>query len=240
MELQKLYSYMRRGIDDYQMIQAGDKIAVGISGGKDSLALLYGLAGLRRFYPFSFEIVAISVSLGFQDMDFSPVADLCMKLDVPYYVVETQIAEIVFDERKEDNPCSLCAKMRKGALNDKAKELGCNKIAYGHHKDDVVETFMMSMIYEGRLHSFSPVTYLDRMELWVIRPMIYVTEADVIGFKNKYTLPVVKNSCPADGNTRREYIKQLISSINKETPGIKNRIFTAMVSDNISGWGKEV
>ena len=130
--------------------------------------------------------------------------------------------------------------MRKGALNDKAKELGCNKIAYGHHKDDVVETFMMSMIYEGRLHSFSPVTYLDRMELWVIRPMIYVTEADVIGFKNKYTLPVVKNSCPADGNTRREYIKQLISSINKETPGVKNRIFTAMVSDNISGWGKEV
>ena len=237
MDIQRLYSLMRKGIDDYNLIQDGDKIAVGVSGGKDSIALLEGLAGLRRFYPASFELVAISVSLGFEGMDFSPIQALCDKLEVPYYVVDTDIAEIIFEARKESNPCSLCAKMRKGALNEKAKELGCNKVAYGHHKDDVVETFFMSMIYEGRIHSFAPVTYLDRMDLTVIRPMLYLTEADVIGFKNKYDLPVVKNKCPADGNTKREYIKNLIASINKETPGVKNRLFTAMVTENVSGWG---
>lgn len=237
MDIQRLYSLMRKGIDDYNLIQDGDKIAVGVSGGKDSIALLEGLVGLRRFYPASFELVAISVSLGFEGMDFSPIQALCDKLEVPYYVVDTDIAEIIFEARKESNPCSLCAKMRKGALNEKAKELGCNKVAYGHHKDDVVETFFMSMIYEGRIHSFAPVTYLDRMDLTVIRPMLYLTEADVIGFKNKYDLPVVKNKCPADGNTKREYIKNLIASINKETPGVKNRLFTAMVTENVSGWG---
>lgn len=237
MDIQRLYSLIRKGIDDYNLIQDGDKIAVGVSGGKDSIALLEGLAGLRRFYPKKFELVAISVSLGFEGMDFSPIRELCDKLNVPYYVVDTDIAEIIFEMRKETNPCSLCAKMRKGALNEKAKELGCNKVAYGHHKDDVIETFFMSMIYEGRIHSFAPVTYLDRMDLTVIRPMLYLTEADVIGFKNKYDLPVVKNKCPADGNTKREYIKNLISDINKETPGVKNRLFTAMVTQNISGWG---
>ncbi len=240
MELQRLYSLMRKGIDEYHMIEDGDHIAIGISGGKDSLALLYGLAGLRRFYPAKFDIVAISVSLGFDGMDFSEIKKLCEKLQVPYYIVETQIGEIVFEERQETNPCSMCAKMRKGALNDKAKELGCNKIAYGHHKDDVVETFFMSMVYEGRLHSFSPVTYLDRMDLTVIRPMLHVLEADVIGFKNKYHLPVLNNPCPADGNTKREYIKTLLANINKDAPGVKNRIFTALVSEDISGWGKEI
>jgi len=237
MDIQRLYSLIRKGIDDYNLIQNGDKIAIGVSGGKDSIALLEGLAGLKRFYPKKFELVAISVSLGFEGMDFSPIRELCDKLNVPYYVVDTDIAEIIFEARKESNPCSLCAKMRKGALNEKAKELGCNKVAYGHHKDDVIETLFMSMIYEGRIHSFAPETYLDRMDLTVIRPMLYLTEADVIGFKNKYELPVVKNKCPADGNTKREYIKNLISDINKETPGVKNRIFTAMVTQNISGWG---
>lgn len=237
MDIQRLYSLIRKGIDDYNLIQNGDKIAIGVSGGKDSVALLEGLAGLKRFYPKKFELVAISVSLGFEGMDFSPIRELCDKLNVPYYVVDTDIAEIIFEARKESNPCSLCAKMRKGALNEKAKELGCNKVAYGHHKDDVIETLFMSMIYEGRIHSFAPETYLDRMDLTVIRPMLYLTEADVIGFKNKYELPVVKNKCPADGNTKREYIKNLISDINKETPGVKNRIFTAMVTQNISGWG---
>lgn len=237
MDIQRLYSLIRKGIDDYNLIQNGDKIAIGVSGGKDSIALLEGLAGLKRFYPKKFELVAISVSLGFEGMDFSPIRELCDKLNVPYYVVDTDIAEIIFEARKESNPCSLCAKMRKGALNEKAKELGCNKVAYGHHKDDVIETLFMSMIYEGRIHSFAPATYLDRMDLTVIRPMLYLTEADVIGFKNKYELPVVKNKCPADGNTKREYIKNLISDINKETPGVKNRIFTAMVTQNISGWG---
>lgn len=237
MDIQRLYSLIRKGIDDYNLIQNGDKIAIGVSGGKDSVALLEGLAGLKRFYPKKFELVAISVSLGFEGMDFSPIRELCDKLNVPYCVVDTDIAEIIFEARKESNPCSLCAKMRKGALNEKAKELGCNKVAYGHHKDDVIETLFMSMIYEGRIHSFAPETYLDRMDLTVIRPMLYLTEADVIGFKNKYELPVVKNKCPADGNTKREYIKNLISDINKETPGVKNRIFTAMVTQNISGWG---
>ncbi|MBE5900716.1 MAG: tRNA 2-thiocytidine(32) synthetase TtcA [Lachnospiraceae bacterium] len=237
MDIQRLYSLIRKGIDDYNLIQNGDKIAIGVSGGKDSIALLEGLAGLKRFYPKKFELVAISVSLGFEGMDFSPIRELCDKLNVPYYVVDTDIAEIIFEARKESNPCSLCAKMRKGALNEKAKELGCNKVAYGHHKDDVIETLFMSMIYEGRIHSFAPETYLDRMDLTVIRPMLYLTEADVIGFKNKYELPVLKNKCPADGNTKREYIKNLISDINKETPGVKNRIFTAMVTQNISGWG---
>lgn len=237
MELQRLYSLVRKGLDDYHMIQHGDKIAVGISGGKDSLTLLYALAGIRRFYPVLFELVAISINIGFDGMDFSEIIELCNKLDVPFYQVNTQIKEIVFNERKEQNPCSLCSKMRKGALNDKAKELGCNKIAYAHHKDDVVETFMMSLIYEGRLHSFSPNTYLDKMDLTVIRPMIYVQEVDVIGFKNKYNLPVVKNTCPVDGSTKREYVKNLLASINRESNGVKNRIFTALVSDNISGWG---
>ncbi|SFP93984.1 tRNA(Ile)-lysidine synthase TilS/MesJ [Lachnospiraceae bacterium XBB1006] len=237
MTIQRLYSFIRKGLDDYHMIAPGDKIAIGISGGKDSLALLHGLAGLRRFYPVPFELVAISVSLGFEGMDFSPIETLCQELSVPYYIVNTDISTIIFDDRKESNPCSLCAKMRKGALNEKAKELGCNKVAYGHHKDDIIETFFMSMIYEGRIHSFSPITYLDRMDLTVIRPMLYLTESDVIGFQNKYALPVVKNKCPADGNTKREYIKNLIASINHETPGVKNRIFTAMVTQNISGWG---
>lgn len=239
MELQRLYSVVRKALDDYNMIEEEDHIAIGISGGKDSLTLLYALAGLRRFYPKAFTLTAISVDLGFGDMDFSKVEELCKQLEVPFYLVKTQISEIIFEARQETNPCSLCAKMRKGALNDKALELKCNKIAYAHHKDDVVETFLMSQIYEGRLHTFSPVTYLDKTKLTLIRPMIYVQEADVIGFMHKYDLPVVKNSCPADGNTRREYIKQLLSSINRETPGVKNRIFTALVQDNISGWGIE-
>lgn len=237
MDIQRLYSLVRKGLDDYDMIKPNDKIAIGISGGKDSLTLLYALAGIKRFYPIPFDLVAISVSIGFDNMDFSKVIELCEKLDVPFVQVKTQIKEIVFDERKESNPCSLCAKMRKGALNEKAKELGCNKIAYAHHKDDVIETFMMSLIYEGRLHSFSPSTYLDKMDLTVIRPMLYVQEVDVLGFQRKYQLPVVKNTCPVDGITRREYAKELLASINREANGVKNRIFTAMVTDDISGWG---
>lgn len=237
MELQRLYSLVRKGLEDYDMIQEKDHIAVGISGGKDSLTLLYALAGLRRFYPKSYTLCAISVDLGFEDMDFRKVEELCSQLEVPFYRISTQISQIIFEARKETNPCSLCSKMRKGALNDKALELGCNKIAYAHHKDDVVETFLMSQIFEGRLHTFSPVTYLDKTELTLIRPMIYVQEADVIGFMHKYELPVVKNSCPADGNTRRGYVKELLNSMNREAPGVKNRIFTALVQDNISGWG---
>ena len=239
MKLQHLLSYVRRGVDDYNMIEEGDKIAVGISGGKDSLCLLYAMKGLQRFYPKKFDLIAVSVHLGFEDMDYSPVAKLCEELDVPYYVVQSEIAEIVFKARKEESPCSLCAKMRKGALNDFVKSMGCNKIAYGHHKDDIIETLLMSLIYEGRFHTFAPVTHLDRQDLYVIRPMLYIAEADVLGFTNKMEVPVVKNTCPVDGFTKREYIKNLIRTLNLENPGVKNRMFTAITNSNIRGWNKE-
>lgn len=238
MKLQQLLSYTRKAIDDYQMIQAGDKIAVGISGGKDSLALLYALAHLRIFYPNSFEIIAITVDLGWGNFQLDEIKKLCEKLNVEYVTVKTDIADIVFEQRKETNPCSLCAKMRKGALNEKIKELGCNKVAYGHHKDDVVETLLLSMIFEGRLHCFAPVTYLDRMDLTVIRPLLYVNEADIIGFKNKMELPVAKSPCPMDGYTKREYAKDLVKQLNQDHPGAKERIFRAIVNGNIKGWEK--
>lgn len=236
MKLQQLLSYTRKAIDDYQMIAPGDKIAVGISGGKDSLALLYALRHLQHFYPASFELTAITVNLGYPEFHVNRIQVLCEELQVPYTVVETDIAEIIFQERKEHSPCSLCAKMRKGALNQKAKEIGCNKVAYAHHKDDIVETMLLSLIYEGRFHSFSPVTYLDRMDLTVIRPMMYVPEADVKGFMNRYQLPVEKNPCPVDGVTRREYVKQLLKQLNQENPGVKNRMFTAIINGKIPGW----
>lgn len=228
MKLQKLYSYTRKAIDDYDMIQEGDKVAVGVSGGKDSLTLLYALAGLRQFYDKKFELCAISVDLGLGIQGFDEIRRLCDELDVPLEIVPTEISKIVFDIRKESNPCALCAKMRKGALNNKAKEIGCNKIAYAHHKDDIVETMMLSLIYEGRIHTFDPVTFLDKMELTVIRPLMYVSEAEVIGFKNKMNLPVAKNPCPADGYTKREYVKNLVKQINIENKGAKDRMFTAI------------
>lgn len=228
MELQRLLSYTRKAVDDYQLIQPGDKIAIGISGGKDSLTLLYALHGLKRFYPNSFDIIAITVDLGFEGFHTQPIQELCDKLDVPYVVVKSEIAKIVFQERKEGNPCSLCAKMRKGALNDAIKAHGCNKVAYAHHKDDVIETMMLSMIYEGRYHTIMPDIYLDRMNLHVIRPLIYVNEADIIGFKNRMELPVQKSKCPADGFTKREYVKNLLKHLNQENPGVKERMFTAI------------
>lgn len=182
MKLQQLLSFTRRAIDDYGMIQEGDYIAIGISGGKDSLALLHAMKGLMRFYPKNFTIHAITIDLGFQNLDLKAIQAMCEELDVPYTVIETEIAKIVFDDCKESNPCSLCAKMRKGALNESIKRLGCNKVAYGHHKDDVVETMLLSLLFEGRFHSFSPNTYLDRTDLTVIRPFLYMNESDVIGY----------------------------------------------------------
>jgi tRNA(Ile)-lysidine synthase TilS/MesJ len=236
MKLQQLLSYTRKAVDDYQMIEEGDHIAVGISGGKDSLTLLYALHGLKRFYPKKFELSAITVNLGYEKFDTAPLRALCEELGVPYKVVDTDIAHILFEERKESNPCSLCAKMRKGALNDAVKEMGCNKVAYAHHKDDIIETMLLSLLFEGRFHSFSPKTYLDRMDLTVIRPMMYVDEADVIGFQHKYNLPVAKSRCPIDGFTKREYAKDLVKQLNHEHPGARNRMFTAILNGNISGW----
>ena len=240
MKLQQLLSFTRKAVDEYQMIQEGDHIAVGISGGKDSLTLLYALHGLKRFYPNKFELSAITVDLGYEEFDLNPVHELCQELGVPYKVVKTDIAHILFEERKESNPCSLCAKMRKGALNDAVKEMGCNKVAYAHHKDDIIETMLLSLIFEGRFHSFSPKTYLDRMDLTVIRPIMFVDEADVIGFKNKYTLPVVKSKCPVDGYTKRQYAKELVRQLNTEHPGAKNRMFTAILNGDIEGWPERI
>lgn len=231
MKLQQLLSYTRRAVDTYKMIKPGDKIAIGISGGKDSLALLYALHGLRRFYPNPFEIVAITVSLGYKDFNLDEIRKLCNNLDVPYYVIDTDIADIVFDERKESKPCSLCSKMRKGAFNTKAIELGCNKIALGHHKEDLIETFMLSLFFEGRFHTFQPNTYLNRTELFNIRPLMFVPERDIIGFKNLYNLPVVINPCPVDKKTRREEMKELLHKLNQDIPGSKERMFKAILSD---------
>ena len=240
MKLQQLLSFTRKAVDEYQMIQEGDHIAVGISGGKDSLTLLYALHGLKRFYPNKFELSAITVDLGYEEFDLDPVHELCQELGVPYKVVKTDIAHILFEERKESNPCSLCAKMRKGALNDAVKEMGCNEVAYAHHKDDIIETMLLSLIFEGRFHSFSPKTYLDRMDLTVIRPIMFVDEADVIGFKNKYNLPVVKSKCPVDGYTKRQYAKELVRQLNTEHPGAKNRMFTAILNGDIEGWPERI
>lgn len=236
MKLQQVLSNVRKAADDYHMIEEGDKIAVGISGGKDSLTLLYALSNLRRFYPKSFALYAVTVDMGFQNVAFDGLKKLCADLDVEYTIIKTEISQIIFDIRKESNPCSLCAKMRKGALNDILKTMGCNKIAYAHHKDDVIETMLMSLIYEGRWHTFSPVTHLDRTGITVIRPLLYMNEVDVIGFVNKYNVPVLKSTCPVDGHTRREYIKGLLRQINLENPGVKERMFTAIQNGNMEGW----
>ena len=239
MRLQQVMSYVRRAVDDYQMIANGDRIAVGISGGKDSLTLLYALHGLKRFYPMHFEICAVTVDLGFHNLRLDKIKKLCQDLKLEYKIVETDIAQVIFEQRREENPCSLCAKMRKGALNQAIKDAGCNKVAYAHHKDDVVETMLMSLIFEGRFHTFSPVTYLDRMQLTVIRPLMYMNEADVIGFVHKYDVPVVKSPCPADGHTKREYVKTLLRQLNLENPGGKERMFTAIRNGGMKGWNTE-
>lgn len=238
MKLQQVLSVTRKAVDDFHMIESGDKIAVGISGGKDSLTLLYALHGLARFYPKPFTLEAVTVDLGLQGVSMDPIRRLCDELGVHYTSIPTEIYKIIFEDRKESNPCSLCAKMRKGALNETAKKLGCNKVAYAHHKDDAVETMLMSLIFEGRFHTFSPVTYWDRMGLTLIRPMIYMEEMDVIGFQHKYDLPVVKNRCPADGNTKREYVKKLLRELGCQHPGVKERMFTAITNGNLKGWNK--
>ncbi len=232
MKLQRLLSYTRQAVDEYEMIQAGDKIAVGISGGKDSLTLLYALVHLQKFYPKHFDLIALTVDLGYGGFDLSGIKELCQELGTEYHIISTKIGEMVTKDVNEGSACSLCARLRKGALNDAAKELGCNKVAYGHHMDDVIETLMLALIYEGRFCSFWPVTHLDKTDLTVIRPMIYVPEADVVGFEHKYDLPIAKNPCPIDGSTKRTYIKSLIKQLNDENPGVKKRLFHAIKDEN--------
>ncbi len=220
------------------MIQDGDHIAVGISGGKDSLILAGALAELKRYYPKNFSLTGLTLDLGY-NLDYSEIEAFCKKYDIEYKVKYTNIKEVVFDYRQEMNPCSLCAKMRRGALNDFAIEEGCNKVALGHHNDDVLETFMLSLLYEGRISCFSPVTYLDRTNIYQIRPLIYVRERDIKGVVNRLDIPVVKNPCPADGVTKREDMKELIAQLDKTTtPGLKKRMFTAISNSKIDGWEK--
>ena len=223
-----LLAKMRRASREYGLIQPYDKIAVGLSGGKDSTVMLYALSVLQKTLPFPFTLQGISLDVGWNN-DYDLVGQYCQTLGVPFHLEQTQIGRIVYEERKESNPCALCAKMRKGALNQAIKETGCNKVAYAHHKDDVVNTMLLSLIFEGRFHSFAPVTYLDRMDLTVIRPLLYVDEADIIGFRNKYSLPVCKSPCPADGHTKREYAEQLQRRLNQEHPGAKERMFRAVL-----------
>lgn len=235
-ELKRVLSFTRRAVDDYEMIDDGDKIAIGISGGKDSLTLLYALAGLRRFYPKKFDICALTIDMGFEGMDFSPIQKLCDELEVEYHIVKTDIAEIIFNVRKESNPCSLCAKMRRGAVHSEAVALGCNKVAFGHHFDDVVETFMLNLFFEGRLGCFRPVTYLSNTGITLIRPLIYMPEKDIRYFASKAELPVIKSPCPADGNTRREDMKQLVATLDREHKGLRYRIFGAIQRGEIDGF----
>ena len=234
--IKRVLSFVRRALDDYGMIEDGDRIAVGVSAGKDSLTLLCALAELRRFYPKKFNLLAITVDMGFEGMDFSPIKRFCDELEVEYEIVPTQISKIIFDVRKEKNPCSLCAKMRRGALYNYAKERGCNKVALGHHFDDVVETFMLNLFYEGRLGCFQPVTYLSNTDITLIRPMIYMPEKDVRYFASKTELPIQKSPCPADGNTEREEMKKLLASLERENKGLRYRIFGAIQRGEIDGF----
>lgn len=233
MKLQTLYSKVRQAIDTYKMIEDGDKIAIGISGGKDSLSLLYALAGLRNFYPKQFSLTAITIDLGFEGFNLSGIESLCQELSVEYTIVKTDIGQISAKEG-----CSLCARLRKGALMDKAVELGCNKIAYAHNMDDVVETMLLSLIYEGRFSTFWPVTHLNDVNIDIIRPFVFVTQAEAVGFMNKYALPVVSNPCPFDRTSERSYIRNLLSEINSHAPGVKKRLMTAICDGTIQEWEK--
>ena len=235
-ELKRLLSFVRRAVDDYSMIEEGDVIAIGISGGKDSLTLLKTLAEMRRFYPKKFEVKAITIDMGFEGSDFSSVESYCEALGVEYRVVKTDIAKIIFDVRREPNPCSLCAKMRRGSLHLAAQEMGCNKVALGHHFDDVVETFMMNLFFEGRLGCFSPVTYLSNRKITLIRPLLYATEKDVQYYTRRKELPVITSLCPEDHATERENMKNLLSELERTNKGLKHRIFHAMCKSEIDGF----
>ena len=234
--LNEFTGVVRRAVDDYGMIQAGDKVAVGVSGGKDSLLLLLALNHLRSYYPKPFELYAITIELGFEGMDFTPVAQLCEKQDIPYLRLKTDIKEVVFDVRKESNPCSLCAKMRRGAINDAIRAHGISKLALGHHFDDAVETFMMSLLFEGRLSCFRPVTYLDRSGVTQIRPLVYAGEQKIANLAQQLELPVVENPCPQDKASKRYEIKTLLSAMGKEYPDMKSKIFGAMQRLPLPGW----
>ncbi len=234
--LQKVLSRMRKAVTDYDMISHGDRIAVGVSGGKDSQLLLIALSELRKFLPVKFELIGITVALGFESFDVNRLLKFYNSLDVDYHIEDTQISRVVFDVRKEKNPCSLCANMKRGAFYQAAKSLGCNKAAFAHHMDDVIETLIMSLLYEGRIHTFSPVTYLDRRDITLIRPMIYTEEKMVSTCVKVLGLEPIKSGCPVDGNTKRQNVKELITLLMKENRHLKANLFGAVQRSGIKGW----
>jgi len=239
--MQKMLSYIRRACDDYNMIEDGDKIAVGVSGGKDSVMLLAALCAMRRFYPKKYSVVAIVLDpqFGGVSTDYAPIYELCREYDTELIVKRTHIGEIVFDERKEKSPCSLCARMRRGALHDAAIEAGCKKLALGHHYNDVVETFLMNLFSEGRIGCFSPVTYLSRKDIHMIRPLIYAPENEIAAAVARLNLPIIKSKCPADGNTLRQRVKERLREEEQKTPNITEKVFGALVRSGLDGWGKD-
>lgn len=228
---------VRRAVDDYHMISEGDRIAVGISGGKDSMLLLAVMNHLRTYYPIPFSLEAITIELGFEGMDFTPVQQFCDELGIPYTCLKTDIKEIVFDVRKEDNPCSLCSKMRRGAINDAITQRGIHKLALGHHFDDAVETFMMSLLFEGRISCFRPVTFLDRSGVTQIRPLVYAGEKKIANLAAEVQLPIVENPCPEDKTSKRYEIKKLLAQMSQDYPDLKSKIFGAMQRMPLPGWG---
>lgn len=236
--MQKLMSRMRAAMEKYNMIEDGDRVAVGLSGGKDSVALLAALAEMRRFYPKKFELVAISVDMRFdnKDTDYTILQQLCDRLDVPFIIKRTELADIIFNIRKETNPCSLCAKMRRGILHDVAIENGCNKVALGHHMDDAVETFFMNLLSGGNISSFFPVTYMSRKNLYIIRPMVLASEALVAGAVKHSALPVVKSKCPMDHTSEREKTKELVRNLNKDYPQLREKVIGALQRRGLDNW----
>lgn len=237
--MQHILSLVRRCVDDYRMITDGETVAVGVSGGKDSVLTLAALAKLRDFHPAKFQVTAITIDSGTPGMDFAPIARLCQELGVTYHLVPVPIYEIVFTARQEKNPCSLCAKMRRGALSTELNRLGISKIALGHHYDDAVETLLMSLFWEGRISCFQPVTYLDRTKVTQIRPLLYVQEREVRNAVARCGLPVVENPCPANGSTAREEMKELIAQLEPQFPNLKKKIFGAIQRYPLYGWSME-
>lgn len=233
--MSKVVGPLRRAIQEYNMIEEGDRIAVGVSGGKDSGAMLFALHRLSQFYPKKFSIVAIIIDMGI-GMDYAPLEDKIRGEGIECIRKETDISHIIFDIRKESNPCALCAVMRRGALNRAAIEHGCNKVALGHHYDDAIETFWLNLIHGGRLGCFQPVTYLDRMNVTVIRPMIYVQERDVRSFCRTNEIPIIENPCPANGNTQRQEMKELMKELEHRYPGLRKRVFGALQRSGLDEW----
>lgn len=237
--MQKILGYMRKAIDEFHMIEEGDKIAIALSGGKDSTVMLMGFKNLQRFYPKHFDIVAVSINPGFEFFDSNLLQRTCDQLEIPLIEKKSQIKEIVFDVRQEKNPCSLCANLRRGILNSVAIEEGCNKIALGHNEDDVLETFLLNLFYGGSINTFAPVSYMDRSKITLIRPLIYAPEKYIRNFVKRNQIEIMPKACPMDGKSKREDMKQMIYQMQREIPRIRENLYGAIKRSDIKGWKKE-